>query len=142
MAHSLRMADADFVLHDAAQSAERCVPLPDWLKAVLSCLTEVVVGEPLQRDSLTLAQRGRAMCTCVSWAVGPELALVTELGGQAELLRSTGFGGHTFVNKYGAVLYAPDNSYRRGAAPLHWATQLFQNGDYGILKYILVPFHL
>jgi nucleoside phosphorylase len=56
-------------------------------------------------------------------------ATLNEVTGQAELLRSTGFGGLTFVNKYGAVLYAPDHSYRGGPAPLHWATQLFQNGE-------------
>jgi hypothetical protein len=56
-------------------------------------------------------------------------ARLNEVAGQAALLRSAGFGGLTFVNKYGAVLYAPDNSYRRGPAPLHWATQLFQNGE-------------
>lgn len=47
----------------------------------------------------------------------------------AELLRSSGFGGFTFVNKYGAILYDPGGSYRGGPAPLHWATQLFQNGE-------------
>lgn len=40
-----------------------------------TCLTQVVSGEPLHRDSLTVAQRAGAMCTCVSWAVGPELVL-------------------------------------------------------------------
>lgn len=56
-------------------------------------------------------------------------ATLNEVAGQAELLRSTEFGGLTFVNRYGAVLFAPDNSYRGGSAPLHWATQLFQNGE-------------
>jgi hypothetical protein len=48
---------------------------------------------------------------------------------QGRLLRSTGFGGCTFVNKYGAVLYAPGGSYSGGSVPMHWATQLFQNGE-------------
>jgi 5'-methylthioadenosine/S-adenosylhomocysteine nucleosidase len=56
-------------------------------------------------------------------------ASLNEFAGSAELLRLTGFGGLTFVNKYGAVLYAPDGSYRGGPAPMHWATQLFQNGE-------------
>jgi nucleoside phosphorylase len=57
------------------------------------------------------------------------LASLNEVAGNAELLRSTGFGGMTFVNKYGVVLYAPNGSYRGGPAPMHWATQLFQNGE-------------
>lgn len=56
-------------------------------------------------------------------------ASLNEVAGSAELLRSTGFGGFTFVNKYGAVLYAPTGSYQGGPAPMHWATQLFQNGE-------------
>jgi nucleoside phosphorylase len=57
------------------------------------------------------------------------LASLNAVAGRAELLRPTGFGGITAVNKYGVVLYAPDGSYRGGPAPLHWATQLFQNGE-------------
>ena len=56
-------------------------------------------------------------------------ASLNEVAGSAELLRSTGFGGFTFVNKYGAVLYAPTGAYPGGPAPMHWATQLFQNGE-------------
>lgn len=40
-----------------------------------ACLTEVVSGTPIHRDSIAPALRGKAMCTCVSWAQGPELAL-------------------------------------------------------------------
>jgi ferredoxin-NADP reductase len=40
-----------------------------------SCLTQVVSGHPQHRDLLSDDQRGGAMCTCVSWASGPELAL-------------------------------------------------------------------
>ncbi|WP_394682163.1 PDR/VanB family oxidoreductase [uncultured Comamonas sp.] len=40
-----------------------------------ACLTEVVSGTPIHRDSIAPALRGNAMCTCVSWAEGPELAL-------------------------------------------------------------------
>jgi vanillate O-demethylase ferredoxin subunit len=40
-----------------------------------SCLTQVVSGHPVHRDLLSDDQRGGAMCTCVSWASGPELAL-------------------------------------------------------------------
>ena len=56
-------------------------------------------------------------------------ASLNEVAGIAELLRSTGFGGFTFVNKYGAVFYAPNGSFRGGPAPMHCATQLFQNGE-------------
>jgi nucleoside phosphorylase len=56
-------------------------------------------------------------------------ALLNEVAGSAELLRSAGSGGFTFVNHYGAILYAPNGSYRGGLAPMHWATQLFQNGE-------------
>lgn len=40
-----------------------------------ACLTEVVRGEPVHRDSLAPDVRMGAMCTCVSWARGPELVL-------------------------------------------------------------------
>lgn len=40
-----------------------------------ACLTEVVTGTPIHRDSIAPALRAHAMCTCVSWAEGPELAL-------------------------------------------------------------------
>lgn len=40
-----------------------------------SCLTEVVSGTPIHRDSLDPALRAGGMCPCVSWAEGPELAL-------------------------------------------------------------------
>ncbi len=57
------------------------------------------------------------------------LASLNEVVGHAELLRSTGFGGATFVNKHGAVLYVSNGPFRGGPAPMHWATQLFQNGE-------------
>lgn len=40
-----------------------------------SCLTEVVRGRPIHRDTLSPGLRVGGMCTCVSWAVGPELEL-------------------------------------------------------------------
>jgi vanillate O-demethylase ferredoxin subunit len=41
-----------------------------------ACVTEVVSGQPIHRDSLDAALRGsHTMCTCVSWARGPELHL-------------------------------------------------------------------
>lgn len=40
-----------------------------------SCLAEVVQGQPIHRDSLAPSMRAGAMCTCVSWAQGPELTL-------------------------------------------------------------------
>lgn len=41
-----------------------------------SCVTEVVSGEPDHRDvCLTDEQRRSTMCTCVSWARGPEIVL-------------------------------------------------------------------
>jgi nucleoside phosphorylase len=49
-------------------------------------------------------------------------ASLNKVVGSAELLRSTGFGGFTFVNKYGAILYASNGSYRGGPAHMHWAT--------------------
>ncbi len=57
------------------------------------------------------------------------LASLNEVAGNAELLRSNASGGLVCVNKYGVVLYAPNGSYHGGPAPLHWATQLFQNGE-------------
>ncbi|RSZ30868.1 2Fe-2S iron-sulfur cluster binding domain-containing protein [Variovorax beijingensis] len=38
-----------------------------------SCLTEVVRGQPIHRDTLSPGVRIGAMSTCVSWAEGPEL---------------------------------------------------------------------
>jgi len=40
-----------------------------------SCLAEVVRGRPIHRDGLDAGVRMGAMCTCVSWAEGPELEL-------------------------------------------------------------------
>lgn len=40
-----------------------------------ACMTEVVCGQPIHRDNLTADVRAGAMCTCVSWAEGPELTL-------------------------------------------------------------------
>lgn len=40
-----------------------------------SCLTEVVAGAPLHRDSLDASLRGSAMCICVSWASSEVLEL-------------------------------------------------------------------
>lgn len=40
-----------------------------------SCMTEVVRGRPIHRDSLGEDVRMGAMCICVSWAEGPELEL-------------------------------------------------------------------
>jgi hypothetical protein len=57
------------------------------------------------------------------------LASLNEIAGNAELLRATGYGGLKFMNKYGAVLYAPTGAHRGGPAPMHWATQLFPNGE-------------
>ncbi len=57
------------------------------------------------------------------------LASLNKVVGNAALLRSTGFGGFTFVNKYGAVLYASNGQFLGGPAPMHLATQLFQNGE-------------
>jgi hypothetical protein len=54
---------------------------------------------------------------------------LNEVTGSAELLRSSGFGGLTFVNKHGAILYAPTGAHRGGPAPMRWATQLFPNGE-------------
>ena len=48
---------------------------------------------------------------------------------QAELIRATGYGGISTVNSYGAIFYDPAGSFPMGAAPLVWATQLFQNGE-------------
>jgi hypothetical protein len=70
------------------------------------------------------------------------IASLKEVAGSAELLRSAGFGGSTCVNKYGAVLYSSDGSYRGGRAPLHWATQLFQNGElWSVTDSIIVRRH-
>lgn len=40
-----------------------------------ACLATVVHGEPIHRDSFSANVRANAMCTCVSWAEGPELVL-------------------------------------------------------------------
>lgn len=48
---------------------------------------------------------------------------------QAELIRNTGYGGISTVNRFGAIFYGPAGTYPIGMAPLHWATQLFQNGE-------------
>lgn len=40
-----------------------------------ACLTGVVCGRPIHRDSLAAHLRAGAICTCVSWAEGPELTL-------------------------------------------------------------------
>lgn len=40
-----------------------------------ACLTEVVHGQPIHRDSLAADVRAGSICTCVSWAEGPELTL-------------------------------------------------------------------
>jgi nucleoside phosphorylase len=56
------------------------------------------------------------------------LAILNESATNAKLLRATPHGVNTYLNKYGVILYAPDAT-RPGEAPLHWATQLFQNGE-------------
>lgn len=57
---------------------------------------------------------------------------------QAELIRNQGHGGLSTVNSHGAVFYDPAGSFRHGPAPLHWATQLFQNGEVWSLTDTLV----
>jgi nucleoside phosphorylase len=57
------------------------------------------------------------------------LATLKEVAERSELLRVTGFGGFACVNKYGAIFYDPNGPRPKGSAPLHTATQLFQNGE-------------
>lgn len=57
------------------------------------------------------------------------LSLLNEQVGQSELIRNTGHGGLSTTNRHGAILYDPAGSYAGGSAPLHWATQVFQNGE-------------
>lgn len=56
-------------------------------------------------------------------------ASLNEFANHTELLRPTGYGGFTFVNKYGALFYKPSGPHRGGPAHMHRATQLFQNGE-------------
>jgi vanillate O-demethylase ferredoxin subunit len=77
----LRMSDMEMVVHpgttilDALLEAGVWAPFECKRGACGSCLTEVVSGQPLHRDSLPAALRGSAMCTCVSWAKGEYLEL-------------------------------------------------------------------
>ncbi|OSJ13525.1 hypothetical protein BST63_16390 [Bradyrhizobium canariense] len=48
---------------------------------------------------------------------------------QSEMIRATGHGGLATVNAYGAIYYDPAGAYPMGPAPLHWATQVIQNGE-------------
>jgi nucleoside phosphorylase len=57
------------------------------------------------------------------------LATLNAVAERSELLRVTGFGGFSCVNKYGALFYDPNGPRPGGSAPLHVATQLFQNGE-------------
>jgi hypothetical protein len=47
----------------------------------------------------------------------------------APLLRSSGYGGITTINKHGALIYDPAGAHRGGSAPIHFVTQLFQSGE-------------
>jgi nucleoside phosphorylase len=57
------------------------------------------------------------------------LASLNRVVERSELLRVTGFGGFSCVNKYGAIFYDPNGPRPGGSAPLRVATQLFQNGE-------------
>jgi nucleoside phosphorylase len=57
------------------------------------------------------------------------LAVLNQVSGRASILRAKGFGGLSAVNKYGVIHYDPGGAFPGGAAPLHWATQLFSNGE-------------
>lgn len=48
---------------------------------------------------------------------------------KSEMIRNKGFGGLSTTNPYGAIFYDPAGSFSLGAAPLRWATQVFQNGE-------------
>jgi hypothetical protein len=57
------------------------------------------------------------------------LAVLSTAAAQAPLLRSSGYGGLTTINKHGALIYDPAGAHRGGPAPIHFVTQLFQSGE-------------
>ncbi len=79
----VRLTQSNMAIHVPAGTTildaliEKGIWAPHYCRAgrCATCLTQVVAGEPLHRDSLTIAQRAGAICTCVSWASGPELVL-------------------------------------------------------------------
>ncbi len=79
----IRLRQSDMAVHvapgttilDALLDAGVWAPFECRRGVCGSCLTEVVAGDPLHRDSLDASVRGSAMCTCVSWASGGALEL-------------------------------------------------------------------
>jgi nucleoside phosphorylase len=57
------------------------------------------------------------------------LASLKTAAAQAPLLRASGYGGLTTINKHGALIYDPAGAHRGGPAPLHVVTQLFPCGE-------------
>jgi hypothetical protein len=57
------------------------------------------------------------------------LAGLKTAAAHAPLLRASGYGGLTTINRHGALIYDPAGVHRGGPAPMHLATQLFQRGE-------------
>jgi nucleoside phosphorylase len=67
------------------------------------------------------------------------LATLNQLVGSATLLRGARGGSEfTDLNEYGAILYEPPAPRPRGPAPMHVATQLFDNGELWALSDVLL----
>jgi nucleoside phosphorylase len=65
------------------------------------------------------------------------VAALREAAGLVPLLKSRR-GAITTINRYGGIAYDPAGTYPGGPAPLHWSTQLFQNGELWALSNTMV----
>jgi nucleoside phosphorylase len=60
------------------------------------------------------------------------------VAGYAPLLKLKQYGAFTSMNRMGAMAYDPGGAYRGGRAPLRWATQLFQNGEFWLASNTMI----
>jgi hypothetical protein len=57
------------------------------------------------------------------------LSTLNDIASRTALLGAPAHGGLTDINDHGAIFYQAAGTYRGGRAPMHWATQIFQNGE-------------